>query len=106
MDRLAGEWGVGHLKLDYNINIGPGTENGVESPGAGLLGHHRAHRAAPGPRRRNEPRAHLPHLRSAQLQPSVLHPTACDGTAQWNAAEGKLTVSLSRPATAVLLRLS
>jgi alpha-galactosidase len=43
VDRLVGEWGVGYLKLDYNINIGPGTENGVESPGAGLLGHHRAH---------------------------------------------------------------
>ncbi|MEU5336673.1 glycoside hydrolase family 36 protein [Streptomyces asoensis] len=43
VDRLAGEWGVGYLKLDYNINAGPGTENGSESPGAGLLGHHRAH---------------------------------------------------------------
>ena len=43
MDRLVGEWGVGYLKLDYNINIGSGTENGPESPGAGLLGHHRAH---------------------------------------------------------------
>jgi alpha-galactosidase len=43
VDRLVGEWGVGYLKLDYNINIGPGTENGSESPGAGLLGHHRAH---------------------------------------------------------------
>ncbi|MFJ9154910.1 alpha-galactosidase [Streptomyces sp. NPDC102270] len=43
VDRLVGEWGVGYLKLDYNINIGPGTEHGPESPGAGLLGHHRAH---------------------------------------------------------------
>ncbi|CAM5675859.1 alpha-galactosidase [Streptomyces canus] len=43
VDRLVGEWGVGYLKLDYNINIGPGTENGPESPGSGLLGHHRAH---------------------------------------------------------------
>ncbi|MFI0538553.1 glycoside hydrolase family 36 protein [Streptomyces sp. WSLK1-3] len=43
VDRLVGEWGVGYLKLDYNINIGPGTENGPESAGAGLLGHHRAH---------------------------------------------------------------
>ncbi|MFC4503541.1 MULTISPECIES: alpha-galactosidase [Streptomyces] len=43
VDRLVGEWGVGYLKLDYNINIGPGTENGLESAGAGLLGHHRAH---------------------------------------------------------------
>jgi alpha-galactosidase len=43
VDRLVGEWGVGYLKLDYNINIGPGTGNGTESAGAGLLGHHRAH---------------------------------------------------------------
>lgn len=43
VDRLVGEWGVGYLKLDYNVNIGPGTENGTESAGAGLLGHHRAH---------------------------------------------------------------
>ncbi|MEU1519874.1 glycoside hydrolase family 36 protein [Streptomyces sp. NPDC005811] len=43
VDRLVDEWGVGYLKLDYNINSGPGTENGLESPGAGLLGHHRAH---------------------------------------------------------------
>jgi alpha-galactosidase len=47
VDRLVGEWGVGYLKLDYNINAGPGTENdtgnGPESAGAGLLGHHRAH---------------------------------------------------------------
>jgi len=43
VDRLVDEWGVGYLKLDYNINIGPGTESGQESAGAGLLGHHRAH---------------------------------------------------------------
>ncbi|MEE1765119.1 alpha-galactosidase [Streptomyces sp. SP18BB07] len=43
VDRLVGDWGVGYLKFDYNINIGPGTENGAESAGAGLLGHHRAH---------------------------------------------------------------
>jgi len=43
VDRLVGEWGVGYLKLDYNINVGSGTENGAESAGAGLLGHHRAH---------------------------------------------------------------
>ncbi|MER8004449.1 alpha-galactosidase [Streptomyces sp. NPDC094149] len=43
VDRIVGEWGVGYLKLDYNINVGPGTESGEESAGAGLLGHHRAH---------------------------------------------------------------
>ena len=43
VDRIVGEWGVGYLKLDYNVNVGPGTEADGESPGAGLLGHHRAH---------------------------------------------------------------
>ncbi|MFD7935385.1 alpha-galactosidase [Streptomyces sp. NPDC059755] len=43
IDRIVGDWGVGYIKFDYNINIGPGTENGDESAGAGLLGHHRAH---------------------------------------------------------------
>ncbi|MEV5846154.1 glycoside hydrolase family 36 protein [Streptomyces sp. NPDC051985] len=43
VDRIVGEWGVGYLKLDYNVNIGPGTESDGESAGAGLLGHHRAH---------------------------------------------------------------
>ncbi|MEZ0064580.1 alpha-galactosidase [Streptacidiphilus sp. MAP12-20] len=45
IDRIVGEWGVGYLKLDYNINAGPGTELNGEAPGAGLLGHHRAHLA-------------------------------------------------------------
>ncbi|MET7455809.1 glycoside hydrolase family 36 protein [Streptomyces sp. NPDC005574] len=43
VDRLVGDWGVGYLKLDYNVNIGPGTDSGGHSAGAGLLGHHRAH---------------------------------------------------------------
>ncbi|MEV1068777.1 alpha-galactosidase [Streptomyces sp. NPDC050263] len=43
VDRIVGDWGVGYLKFDYNVNVGPGTENGAESAGAGLLGHHRAH---------------------------------------------------------------
>nr|WP_232838341.1 alpha-galactosidase [Streptomyces geranii] len=43
LDRIVGDWGVGYIKFDYNVNIGPGTENGDESAGAGLLGHHRAH---------------------------------------------------------------
>ncbi|WP_042406523.1 alpha-galactosidase [Streptacidiphilus carbonis] len=45
VDRIVGDWGVGYLKLDYNINAGPGTDTGGGSPGAGLLGHHRAHLA-------------------------------------------------------------
>jgi alpha-galactosidase len=41
VDRLVADYGVGYLKLDYNINPGPGTDTGG-SPGAGLLGHQRA----------------------------------------------------------------
>jgi alpha-galactosidase len=43
VDYLAGDLGVGYLKLDYNINGGPGTDAGGLSAGAGLLEHNRAH---------------------------------------------------------------
>ncbi|WP_031525981.1 glycoside hydrolase family 36 protein [Streptomyces sp. NRRL F-5123] len=44
VDRIVGEWGVGYLKLDYNIVIAPGTQGPADtSPGAGLLGHARAY---------------------------------------------------------------
>lgn len=43
IDFLVGELGVGYLKLDYNINAGPGTDTGGLSAGAGLLAHNRAH---------------------------------------------------------------
>jgi alpha-galactosidase len=43
VDRLAGDLGIGYLKLDYNINGGPGTDAGGLSAGAGLLEHNRAH---------------------------------------------------------------
>src|SRR3954467_9679604 len=43
IDRLVGDWGVGYLKLDYNINVAPGTDAREESPGAGRLGHSRAY---------------------------------------------------------------
>ncbi|WSQ09870.1 alpha-galactosidase [Streptomyces sp. NBC_01231] len=33
VDRLVGEWGVGYLKLDYNINVGAGTEGVVGAEG-------------------------------------------------------------------------
>jgi alpha-galactosidase len=46
VDRIVGEWGVGYLKLDYNISVPPGTDaGGTTSPGAGLLGHARAFQA-------------------------------------------------------------
>jgi alpha-galactosidase len=41
IDRLV-DLGVGYLKLDYNVNVGPGTDAGGISAGAGLLRHNRA----------------------------------------------------------------
>jgi alpha-galactosidase len=45
VDRLVGEFGVRYLKLDYNIDVAPGTGARGESVGAGLLGHNRAYLA-------------------------------------------------------------
>ena len=42
VDRLVADYGVGYLKLDYNVNPGPGTDVGGISPGAGLMGHQEA----------------------------------------------------------------
>jgi alpha-galactosidase len=44
VDRLVDEFGLEFFKLDYNRNIGPGTEVDADAPGAGLLGHTRAFR--------------------------------------------------------------
>ena len=43
VDRLAGEWGVGYIKIDYNVNAGPGTEIDADSLGDGLQQHLRAY---------------------------------------------------------------
>ncbi len=43
--RLVQEYGVGYIKMDYNINAGIGTENGADSFGDGLLEHNRAYLA-------------------------------------------------------------
>jgi alpha-galactosidase len=43
IDFVVGDLGIGYLKLDYNINGGPGTDTGHLSAGAGLLAHNRAH---------------------------------------------------------------
>jgi alpha-galactosidase len=45
VDRLVREFGVGYFKFDYNIEIGPGTDQGADSAGDGLLGHNRAYLA-------------------------------------------------------------
>ncbi|MBR7828255.1 alpha-galactosidase [Actinospica sp. MGRD01-02] len=45
VDRLVSEYGIGYFKLDYNIEVGPGTDHAADSAGDGLLGHNRAYRA-------------------------------------------------------------
>lgn len=45
IDRLISEYGVGYIKMDYNIEPGIGTELSADSVGDGLLGHERAYLA-------------------------------------------------------------
>ena len=45
IDRLIAEYGVGYLKMDYNIEPGMGTEVDADSFGDGLLQHNRAYLA-------------------------------------------------------------
>ena len=43
IDRLINEYGIGYIKMDYNIEPGIGTERDADSFGDGLLGHQRAY---------------------------------------------------------------
>lgn len=43
--RLVEDYGVGYIKMDYNINAGVGTETDADSVGDGLLQHNRAYLA-------------------------------------------------------------
>ena len=43
IDRVVNEYGVGYIKMDYNIEPGIGTELDADSYGDGLLGHNRAY---------------------------------------------------------------
>lgn len=43
IDRLVEEYGVGYIKMDYNIEPGIGTELGADSFGDGLMEHERAY---------------------------------------------------------------
>lgn len=43
IDRLISEYGVGYIKMDYNIEPGIGTEQNCDSVGDGLLQHERAY---------------------------------------------------------------
>ncbi len=45
IDRIVREYGVGYIKMDYNIEPGIGTEVDADSVGAGLLAHERAYLA-------------------------------------------------------------
>lgn len=45
IERLVRDYGVGYIKMDYNINAGPGTEINADSLGDGLLQHTRAYLA-------------------------------------------------------------
>ncbi|ANS74170.1 alpha-galactosidase [Paenibacillus yonginensis] len=45
ISRLVEEYGVGYIKMDYNINSGVGTELEADSFGDGLLAHNRAYLA-------------------------------------------------------------
>ena len=42
VDRLVADFGIGFIKMDYNINPGPGTDRDADSVGDGLLRHTRA----------------------------------------------------------------
>lgn len=43
IDRLVRDYGVGYIKMDYNVEHGPGTEVDADSFGDGLLQHNRAY---------------------------------------------------------------
>lgn len=43
IDRLVEQYGVGYIKMDYNITTGIGTEQNSDSYGDGLLKHNRAY---------------------------------------------------------------
>lgn len=45
IDRCVNEYGMGYIKMDYNIEPGIGTEQNAQSVGDGLLGHQRAYLA-------------------------------------------------------------
>ena len=45
IDRVVRDYGVGYIKMDYNIEPGVGTEVDAESAGEGLLEHERAYLA-------------------------------------------------------------
>ena len=51
--RLVNDYGVGCIKMDYNVDSLQGTELSADSFGQGLLDHNRAHLALFGVRKQN-----------------------------------------------------
>ena len=45
IDRLVSDYGIGYIKMDYNVDSLQGTEINADSFGQGLLEHNRAHLA-------------------------------------------------------------
>lgn len=43
IDRVVQEYGIGYIKMDYNVEPGIGTEVNAENPGQGLLEHEQAY---------------------------------------------------------------
>lgn len=43
VERLINEYGIGYIKMDYNIDAGIGTDLNADSAGEGLLEHNRAY---------------------------------------------------------------
>jgi alpha-galactosidase len=43
VERMIRIFGIGYIKMDYNINAGPGTDYQSDGPGDGLLDHNRAY---------------------------------------------------------------
>ena len=81
MARLVNDYGVGYIKMDYNVDSLQGTEINADSFGQGLLEHNRAHLAwlerivkqYPGPGDRKLRQRRRTHgLRDAQPSPDTV----------------------------------
>jgi alpha-galactosidase len=45
IDRLVSDFGIGYIKMDYNIDVAAGSDYRADSSGDGLMGHNRAYLA-------------------------------------------------------------
>lgn len=67
-DRLVEAFDVDFFKLDYNVNVGPGTDYQAFSVGSGLLGHNRAHLAWVADLQRKYPRVIFENCSSGAMR--------------------------------------